>query len=101
MAGFSKDRVRKMILHLMYATISLEKELGIELGVKIVIDEPVLKFFTFEHLPQHLQDVSKPFSDLAATIVAECEAGPERTVALRKLLEAKDAAVRSKVNPGG
>lgn len=29
-----------------------------------------------------------------------CESGPERTVALRKLLEAKDAAVRARLNPG-
>ncbi len=35
------------------------------------------------------------------SIVETIDAGPERTVALRKLLEAKDAAVRAKLNPGG
>jgi len=29
------------------------------------------------------------------------ERGPERTVMFRKLLEAKDAAVRAKLHPGG
>ena len=54
----------------------------------------VLQFFSYAHLPEHLALVSKPFSDLAA----ELSNGPqnqETTVALRKLLEAKDAAVRA------
>lgn len=65
------------------------------------MNERMLKWFEFEHLPEHLQSVSKPFGELAASIVETIEGGPERTVALRKLLEAKDAAVRAKLNPGG
>lgn len=65
------------------------------------MNERMLKWFEFEHLPEHLQAVSKPFGKLAASIVETIEGGPERTVALRKLLEAKDAAVRAKLNPGG
>jgi hypothetical protein len=61
----------------------------------------MLRWFAFAHLPEHLQAVSKPFSELAETIVGTCQPGPERTVALRKLLEAKDAAVRAVVHPGG
>lgn len=64
-------------------------------------EERMLKWFAYSHLPQHLQDVSRYFHDLANAVCTECEPGPERTVALRKLLEAKDAAVRSKLNPGG
>jgi len=60
-------------------------------------EESVLQFFACSHLPAHLQDVSKPFGDLAATIAATLPRNPERTVALRKLLEAKDAAVRAKL----
>lgn len=60
--------------------------------------EHILQFFAYEHLPPHLQKVSAPFCELAKAIVCE-ESGlprnPERTVALRKLLEAKDAAVRA------
>ena len=57
--------------------------------------EPMLQFFKYEHLPEHLQAVSKPFGDLASEIVKTLPKNPERTVALRKLLEAKDCAVRS------
>ncbi len=57
--------------------------------------EHIIQFFAYEHLPPHLQVVSKPFGELAAKVVAELPRNPERTVALRKLLEAKDAAVRA------
>jgi hypothetical protein len=92
-----KEKLRRMLLYQKYIAFCLEGELGIMEKP----EERMLKWFAFGHLPQHLQDVSKPFSELASTVVAECESGPERTVALRKLLEAKDAAVRAKLNPGG
>lgn len=57
--------------------------------------EHIAQFFSYSHLPPHLQDVSRPFSDLAQGIIAGLPRNPERTVALRKLLEAKDAAVRA------
>jgi len=57
--------------------------------------EHVLKFFAYDHLPPHLQDMSKPFHGLAHLIVQRCPDNPETTVALRKLLESKDAAVRA------
>jgi len=56
-----------------------------------------LQFFAFGHLPEHLQRVSRPFGELADYIVKHLPRNPERTVALRKLLEAKDAAVRAVV----
>jgi hypothetical protein len=59
------------------------------------IKEPLLQFFAYEHLSEALQNVSRPFSLLAYDIVTVCPRNPERTVALRKLLEAKDCAVRS------
>ena len=55
----------------------------------------LLQFFAYEHLPEHLQAVSKPFGELARQIVDTLPANPERTAALRKLLEAKDCAVRA------
>ncbi len=57
--------------------------------------EPILQFFKFDHLPPALQDVSAPFCSLAFQVVGTLPRNPERTVALRKLLEAKDAAVRA------
>lgn len=55
----------------------------------------VLSFFTYEHLPEKLQAISKPFSLLATEVAARAPDNQETTVALRKLLEAKDAAVRA------
>lgn len=59
------------------------------------MQEHIMQFFAYAHLPAALQAVSKPFGELAEKIVAEIPRNPERTVALRKLLEAKDAAVRA------
>lgn len=59
------------------------------------MNEPMLQFFQFAHLPENLQVVSGQFCDIAHSLVATLPRNPERTVALRKLLEAKDCAVRS------
>ncbi len=61
------------------------------------VPEPIMQFFTYSHLPAHLQEVSKPFGDLAELIASTLPRNAERTVALRKLLESKDAAVRAKL----
>lgn len=57
--------------------------------------EPIMRYFAFEHLPEALQAVSKPFYDLAWQLVERLPRNAERSVALRKLLEGKDAAVRA------
>lgn len=57
--------------------------------------EQILKFFKSSHLPVPLQLVAQPFEELADTIVSRIPRSEERTVALRKLLESKDAAVRA------
>lgn len=59
--------------------------------------DPILQFFAYKHLPEGLQMISKPFGDLANHIVISLPRNPERTVALRKLLESKDAAVRAAI----
>ena len=63
-------------------------------GSEIETDH-VLRYFHYSHLPDKLQSRSKPFCDLARQIVDTTPRNPERTVALRKLLEAKDASVRA------
>ena len=63
----------------------------------------LLRFFEYGHLPPNLQEVSKPFAELANRLatslnsqMAPSDASKaEMTVALRKLLEAKDCAVRA------
>lgn len=59
--------------------------------------DPILRYFHYSHLPPVLQGASRPFCELASHIVETLPRNPERTVALRKLLEAKDAAVRANV----
>lgn len=60
-------------------------------------DDPMLQFFAYAHLPEHLQHDSAPFSELAHRLVEALPRNPERTAALRKLLEAKDCAVRARL----
>jgi len=93
--------------HLDYALMSLERrtrrreQQGTE-GRHVEDNEParhpavaeLLQFFTYAHLPLDLATASAPFCTLAQ-IVAAGPGGAETTVALRKLLEAKDAAVRA------
>ncbi|MEX0271392.1 hypothetical protein AB3R30_19815 [Leptolyngbyaceae cyanobacterium UHCC 1019] len=57
--------------------------------------QQVLKFFVYDHLPEKLQAYSKKFHDLAVEVAYSAPNSQETTVALRKLLEAKDAAIRS------
>ncbi len=57
--------------------------------------DPILQFFHYKHLPEKLRDTSSSFCFVALWIVDTLPRNAERTVALRKLLEAKDAAVRA------
>jgi hypothetical protein len=65
-----------------------------------IVDEPLLQYFRTEHLTnERLRRASEPFGELAQRIVLQYKRTPERTVVLRKLLEAKDAAVRCALEP--
>lgn len=55
----------------------------------------LLRWFAYDHLPEHLQAVSKPFHDLANTMADQLPDGAELSAGLRKLLEAKDCMVRA------
>jgi ferritin-like protein len=59
--------------------------------------EPMLQFFGYAHLPEKMQAISRPFGELAQSLVDTLPRNPERTGALRKLLEAKDCAVRAMI----
>jgi hypothetical protein len=58
-------------------------------------ENPILKYFKYEHLPLHLQEVSKPFCDLTREIDVKYPNCAEKSAGLRKLLEAKDCIVRA------
>ena len=55
----------------------------------------LLKYFTYGHLPEQLAKVSKPFCVTAHELTNTLPESPELTACLRKLLEAKDCAVRA------
>ena len=60
--------------------------------------DPILQYFEFDHLRRDdLKQVSMKFHTLAMDIAQTLPRNAERTAALRKLLEAKDAAVRAAV----
>ena len=63
--------------------------------MRILMNNPILKYFEFDHLQDKLQQISGPVYDLALTIEELLPDGPEKSAGLRKLLEAKDCFVRA------
>jgi hypothetical protein len=59
------------------------------------VEEPILKFFAFDHLSPYLADISRPFSEMAHEVIMKLPRSAERAAALRKLLECKDCTVRA------
>ena len=56
----------------------------------------ILRHFSWQHLPPHLADISRPICELAHDMASKLD-GAELTAGLRKLLEAKDCLVRARV----
>jgi len=59
------------------------------------MNNPIMKYFEYAHLPVHLQLVSKPIGELAAQMDSQLPQCAETSAGLRKLLEAKDCLVRA------
>jgi hypothetical protein len=59
-----------------------------------IYHNPLLRFFHYAHLPEPLRAVSAQFARMARHVMDTLPSSAERTMALRKLLEAKDCAVR-------
>jgi len=59
------------------------------------MENPIMKYFAFGHLPPKLQAVSRPIGELAEKMNNELPDCPEKSAGLRKLLEAKDCLVRA------
>lgn len=53
------------------------------------------KYFDYAHLPPHLQRVSRHYAVMVDVLMGMLPDSPELTVAIRKLLESKDCAVRA------
>lgn len=62
------------------------------------MEPEIMKFFAYEHLPEHLQKTSKPIGDLAKHMQNNIVPSAELSAGLRKLLEAKDCFVRAALN---
>lgn len=71
-----------------------------EFTVAQIDTDPILQYFGYSHLPFPLQEISSAFCSLAAFLVDATPRSAERSAGLRKLLEAKDCAVRSSVGSG-
>jgi hypothetical protein len=67
-----------------------------------VLELPILRYFAFDHLPEHLQQFSRPFAETVNTMMAtfneETGDRAELVSGLRKLLEAKDCFVRANLS---
>jgi hypothetical protein len=58
----------------------------------------ILRWFEYDHLPDHLRPVSQMCHDVAHEMARRFpDGGPELTAGLRHLLEGKDAFVRCAV----
>jgi hypothetical protein len=58
-------------------------------------EEAILKYFRFDHINSPYALMSVGFSEAAHAVVTMTPRCAERTVALRKLLEGRDAAIRA------
>lgn len=54
-----------------------------------------IKYFEYEHLPERLQEISKPMAELAKWMEEKLPDSAEKSAGMRKLLEAKDCFVRA------
>lgn len=67
----------------------------VEISDEKILQEPILRFFHYAHLPPRLKEISAPFCKLALVMFDTLPRSAERAAGLRKLLEAKDCAVRA------
>lgn len=59
------------------------------------MDNPIMRYFEFDHLPAQLREISKLICELAQEMDLTLPNGPEKSAGMRKLLEAKDCFVRA------
>lgn len=72
--------------------------MGLKANQAMIEVYPILEFFQYAHLPEHLQKVSAPWNTLAWKTARSLPRNAETSTALRKLLEGKDCAVRAALN---
>lgn len=82
-----------MALHIDYPTPGTRQALTEEAGNRHSATLHLIRLFAWSHLPPRLAGVSKPFAQLAMSMLAQLGDGPELSAGLRKLREAKDCMV--------
>lgn len=60
-------------------------------------ENPIMQYFAYAHLPAPLKNVSMVLAHTAQLLNEQLPDGPEKSTALRKMLEAKDCFVRSAI----
>ncbi len=60
-------------------------------------ENPIIKYFSYDHLPEKLQDVSMAIAELATEMWEKLPNCAEKSAGMRKLLEAKDCFVRAEM----
>ena len=63
------------------------------------MQNPIMKYFDYEHLPTNLRNVSREVCILARQMERNLPDCAEKSAGLRKLLEAKDCFVRASLEP--
>ena len=67
----------------------------LDLSARHSSTQQIMQYFASTHVPANLQGISAACCTLAEQMCASLSDGPELTVGLRKLLEAKDCFVRA------
>lgn len=70
-----------------------------ETHAELIAAEQIVCWFDFEYMLPYLQPIGKMYADAAVELM-KLPRGPERAVALRKLLESKDSAIRAAILRG-
>lgn len=71
------------------------------MSINVVMDDKgtkhstIIQFFKYDHMPENLQEVAEEFYFMAQYLDRVIPTSAEKSVALRKLLESKDSAVRA------
>lgn len=66
---------------------------------RLTPSQEILRYFAHDHLPEPLKHISSQCALLAHSMENHLPDGPEKTMGLRKLLEAKDCFVRAALPP--
>lgn len=74
------------------------QDIAFDTPTQAEVDEPLLRWFSAAHLPPMLRGMMEAYRNMAVTVVNALPRSPERTLAIRALIESKDNAIRGLVD---